>query len=95
MLGTVHYALRSRLDGRYLIAQPNENDDTEGYLLLFKENYDARSYLNTFAPNLADRLTIESVPVARLKELLQRWGYRGVALVEDVLTPSFQFLELT
>lgn len=92
MLGEVRYVLRSRVDGRYLVAQPDAEQD--GYLLLFKENYDARTYLNAFAADLAERLTIESVPVPQLKGLLQRWGYQGIALVEDPLAPSLQFLDL-
>lgn len=94
MLGEVRYVLRSRSDGRYLIAQPDETN-ANGYLLLFNENHEARSYLNAFAPDLAERLTIESVPTPQLKGLLQRWGYQGVAVVSDPLTPTLQFLELT
>ena len=93
MLGDVHYVLRSRADGRYLTAQPDATDG-QSYLLLFKEDYEAREYLNRFAPDLGDRLTVEAVPLPQLKPVLQRWGYRGVALVEEPLLPSFQFLEL-
>ncbi len=47
MFSEFYYLVRSQVDGRYLIAHPNP--ETSGYLLLFRENFDALSYLNTHA----------------------------------------------
>ncbi|MEY3333912.1 MAG: hypothetical protein RLZZ176_2215, partial [Cyanobacteriota bacterium] len=51
----VYYIIRSRTDGKYLTARVHDN--TSGYLLLFKEDFEALSYLNTHAADLASRLT--------------------------------------
>jgi len=50
MLSEVHYLIRSKADGRYITARPHE--DESGYLLLFRENFEALSYLNTHAGDL-------------------------------------------
>ncbi|QLE55743.1 hypothetical protein [Nostoc sp. TCL26-01] len=91
MLSQVHYLIRSKADGRYLTARPHE--ETTGYLLLFRENFDALSYLNTHAADVANRFTIESIPGTQLSSLLQRWGFIGVAIVTDPLIPSVEFLQ--
>lgn len=44
MFSEVYYLVRSKADGRYLAALPNR--EALGYLLLFRENFDALSYLN-------------------------------------------------
>lgn len=91
MLSQVHYLIRSRADGQYLAAKP---DGEKGYLLTFREDFDARTYLNTHGSTLADRFGVESVSGTQLKGVLQRWGYAGVALVEDPLLPRVQFLSV-
>jgi hypothetical protein len=91
MLCEVHYLIRSKADGRYLTARPSE--DASGYLLLFRENFDALSYLNTHAADLANRFTVESIPGTQLGGLLKRWGFTGVAVVTDPLVPKVEFLQ--
>ncbi|MDZ8184771.1 MAG: hypothetical protein RMX96_07970 [Nostoc sp. ChiSLP02] len=91
MLSEVYYLVRSKSDGRYLTARPNT--DGLGYLLLFRENFDALSYLNTHAGELANRFAIESIPGTQLGSLLKRWGFSGVGVVTDPLLPKVEFLE--
>ncbi|AUT03796.1 hypothetical protein ACQFX9_04965 [Aliinostoc sp. HNIBRCY26] len=91
MLSEVYYILRSKADGRYLTARPSE--ETSGYLLLFRENFDALSYLNTHAPEVANRFAIESLPGTQLGSLLKRWGFIGVGIVTDPLLPKVDFLQ--
>ncbi|MGP1382563.1 MAG: hypothetical protein ACTS2F_03330 [Thainema sp.] len=99
VVSQIHYLLRSRMDGQYLVAHPRRTTDTEeaaapqaGFLLLFQEQYEALSYLNTHAPDVADRFAVESVPGTQLGKLLERWGFIGVGLVKDPLTSNIEFL---
>lgn len=98
VVSQVHYLLRSRMDGQYLAAHPRRTADSEmaapqaGFLLLFQEQYEALSYLNTHAPDVADRFAVESVPGTQLGKLLERWGFIGVGLVKDPLTSNIEFL---
>ncbi|MTJ10819.1 MULTISPECIES: hypothetical protein [unclassified Anabaena] len=87
----VYYIIRSRTDGKYLTARVD--DGTSGYLLLFKEDFEALSYLNTHAADLASRLTVESVPSTQVGGLLKRWGFAGVGIVNDPLLPEIEFLK--
>ena len=91
MLSQVYYILRSKTDGKYLTARID--DDQLGYLLLFQEDFDARSYLNAHAADLADRLAVESLPGTQLGSLLKRWGFAGVGIVNDPLLPNIEFLQ--
>jgi hypothetical protein len=91
-MSEVYYLVRSRSDGRYLAAHPN-TDEAVGYLLLFREHFDALSYLNTHADGLADRFSVESLANSQIKDLLKRWGFQGVALVSDPLLPRVEFLQ--
>jgi hypothetical protein len=91
MLSEVYYLLRVKADGRYLTARPNSEDN--GYLLLFRENFDALSYLNTHAGEVADRFAVESLPGSQLSSLLKRWGFIGVGMVSDPLLPKIEFLQ--
>ncbi len=92
MFSEVYYLLRSKADGRYLVARPNP-DNASTYLLLFRENFDALSYLNTHAAEVANRFSVESLPSAQLGSLLQRWGFTGVGIVSDPLVPNIEFLQ--
>ena len=94
MFSQIHYLIRSKNDGKYLAAKPNANEDQVniGYLLLFRENFEALSYLNKFAPEMAERFTVESVSGNQLKKLLERWGYQGVGVVTDPLIPRIEFM---
>ncbi|MBZ8182471.1 hypothetical protein [Oscillatoria salina] len=94
MLSQIHYLIRSQTDGKYLAAQlHDENSPSAGYLLMFKEHFDALSYLNTHAGDIADRFAVESISGTQLKNLLQRWGFSGIGLVEDPLVPQIEFLK--
>ena len=92
MLSEVYYLLRSRVDGKYLVAKPNPNQAESTYLLMFRENFDALSYLNTHGADVAERFAVESITGNQLKNLLQRWGFKGVGIVQDPLTPNVEFL---
>ncbi|KAF3887228.1 MULTISPECIES: hypothetical protein [Nostocales] len=92
MFSDVYYLLRSKADGRYLVARPNP-DNASTYLLLFRENFDAMSYLNTHAAEIANRFSVESLPGSQLGSLLQRWGFTGVGIVSDPLVPNIEFLQ--
>ncbi|MCA1993909.1 MAG: hypothetical protein LDL41_17965 [Coleofasciculus sp. S288] len=94
MVSQIYYLILSRADGRYLVAQPNPSADSTGagYLLMFREHYDALSYLNTHGAGVADRFAVESVSGSQLKSLLERWGFTGVGVVQDPLVPHIEFL---
>jgi hypothetical protein len=96
MLSSLNYVIRSQQDGKYLVARVATNEDVPetSYLLLFKTDYEALSYINTHGQDVRDRLTIESLSSIQLKSLLQRWGYQGIGLVEDALIPNISFLEI-
>lgn len=91
MLSEVYYLVRSQSDGRYLTARPNA--EASGYLLLFRENYDALSYLNTHAAEVANRFAVESIPGTQVGNLVKRWGFSGVGIVTDPLLPKVEFLQ--
>jgi hypothetical protein len=91
MLSDVYYLLRVKADGRYLTARPNSEE--LGYLLLFRENFDALSYLNTHAAEVANSFAVESLPGSQISGLLKRWGFIGVAMVTDPLLPKIEFLQ--
>jgi hypothetical protein len=83
--------MRSKTDGKYLAARPHENESS--YLLLFKEQYDALSYLNTHAGEYASRLGVEMIANSQVPSILKRWGFIGVGVVSDPLIPSIEFLQ--
>lgn len=99
MFSQTFYLIRSRVDGQYLVARPQKKTDDEetrshpGYLLLFKEHFDALSYLNTHGAEVADQFAVESMPGNQLGNLLQRWGFLGIGIVQDPLVPQIQFLQ--
>ena len=96
MFTEIHYILRSRLDGQYVTARlKNPDNNTEvNYILLFKEDYDALSYVNTNAHDVASSFAVESVTGTQLKNQLQRWGFAGVGLVQEPLEPKIQFFKI-
>ena len=94
MFSQIHFLILSRADGRYLVAtSPGANSTKASYLLMFREHFDALSYLNTHAADVADRFAVESVSGTQLKGLLKRWGFNGVGIVQDPLVPQIEFLE--
>jgi hypothetical protein len=98
MLSDLFYLIRSKTDGKYLVAcsQAESSPDRPppaGYVLLFREHFDALSYLNTHAGELADRFAIETLAGSQLGGLLSRWQFQGVGIVQDPLLPSIEFLQ--
>jgi hypothetical protein len=94
MFSQVYYVILVRASGRYLTVQPQEKPDAPKYLLLFKENFEAMTYLNHHGGGLADKFVVESVAQAQLKGLLSRWGFTGIGIVQDTLEPRIDFLNL-
>jgi hypothetical protein len=94
MLLQINYLIRSKQDGKHLVARiPSEKDGNEiSYLLVFQQDYEALSYINTHGKDFCDRLSVETVSPSQLKGLLQRWDYGGFALVKDPLLPEIQFV---
>jgi hypothetical protein len=94
MLSETHYLLRSRQDGQYLVArlQKGEDEAIAHYVLLFKESYDALSYLNTHAKELAHNFSVETLSGSQLKGVMQRLGFQGMGIVTEPLEPQVQFL---
>lgn len=91
-MSNLYYLLRSRKDGRYLSAQP-DRDRPSTYLLLFQRDFDALGYLQAHAPEVSDRFAVETLASNQLRDMLKRWGYEGVGLVADPLTPQVDFLK--
>jgi hypothetical protein len=91
MFSEIYYLLRSSADGRYLVA--HLEGENSGYLLLFRENFDALSYVNTHAGELANRFVVESISGTQLSNLLKRWGFNGVGVVTDPLLPKVDFMK--
>ena len=96
MLSQFNYLIRSQKDGKYLVARVETENSAEraSYLLVFKEDYEALSYINTHGKAMSSRLSVESVSATQLKSILQRWGYQGVGYVEDPLIPEIKFMVL-
>ncbi|MEP0868371.1 hypothetical protein NDA01_00985 [Trichocoleus desertorum AS-A10] len=94
MLSQVYYIIRSRLDGNYLTANFSQGSSgtKSSYLLMFREDFEALSYLNTHASDLSDRFAVESIPGTQITGLMKRWGFAGVGIVQDPLLPQVEFL---
>lgn len=94
MLLEINYLIRSKQDGKYLVAriQAEEREAEAAYLLVFHQDHEALSYINTHGKSFSDRLSVESVSPMQLKSLLQRWNYQGIGLVKDPLIPEIQFI---
>lgn len=92
MLLQVNYVIRSKKDGKYLVAQMPEQSGTEAsYLLVFYHDYDALSYINTHGQEYSDRLRVETASPTQLKSLMERWSYQGFGIVKDPLMPQIHF----
>lgn len=93
MLLQINYLIRSKQDGKYLVARvPNERAEEISYLLLFQADHEALSYINTHGKAMSDRLSVESVSPPQVKGVLQRWGYQGIGIVKDPLIPEIEFM---
>ena len=91
MFSQIYYLLRSKVDGSYLAAHLQQSSGS-GYLLMFREDFEALSYLNKHGADVRDRFTVESIPGSQLKNLIQRWDFSGVGIVVDPLIPTIEFL---
>ncbi|MEA5466666.1 hypothetical protein [Leptothoe sp. PORK10 BA2] len=87
-----YYLLRSTQDGQYLAAKPRNTENPKGFLMLFNEDYEALSYVNQHAAEVANRFAVESISGPQLKQMLDRWGYAGIGVVKDPLVPEVEFL---
>ncbi|MGB3404729.1 MAG: hypothetical protein WBA77_18745 [Microcoleaceae cyanobacterium] len=94
MFSQVYYLLRAKADGQYLTAHPHQ-DHAQAYILLFSEQFDALSYLNKYAADLATEFAVESITGSQIKGILQRWSFGGIALVKDPLLPKVEFMTLS
>ena len=93
MLLQINYLIRSKQDGKYLVARiPEQNGIETSYLLVFQHDYDAMSYINTHGQEFSDRLTVETASPVHLQGLIQRWNYSGFGIVKDPLLPEIQFV---
>lgn len=98
MFSQTYYLIRSRQDGSYLVAHPDRGNSTQddlpsaGYLLMFREHFDALSYLNKHAVGVVDRFTVEPIAGTQAANLLKRWGFSGIGMVQDPLLPRVEFL---
>ncbi len=86
-----YYLLRSTHDGQYLAAKPR-NQESKGFLMLFNADYEALSYVNQHAAEVANRFAVEPISGQQLKQMMDRWGYEGVGVVNDPLVPQVEFL---
>lgn len=89
----LYYVLRSRLNGQFLVAHPDASAQ-QSYILVFRADYEALSYLNTHAAKTQEHLATECLSASQLKANLNRWGFQGIGLVDDPILPAIQFLEL-
>jgi hypothetical protein len=98
MFSETYYLIRSRIDGSYLAAYPDQSDldqarsPQNGYILVFREHFDALSYLNKHAAGLVDRFSVESLPGSQIKTVLDRWNFKGFGIVQDPLLPRVEFM---
>lgn len=99
MFSQAYYLIRSRADGSYLVAHPHKGKNASeeqradpSFLLLFREHFDALTYLNTHASGVADRFTVESIPGTQIDTILRRWSFTGIGVVQDPLIPTIEFL---
>ncbi len=98
MFAETYYLIRSKSDGSYLAAHPRQNPDRaqqDSFVLLFREHYEALSYLNTHGSDVADRFSVESILGSQISNLLKRWDFTGMGLVTDPLLPTIEFLTRT
>ena len=97
-MSQTYHLVRSKADGQYLVANLKGKDadaPPRPYLLLFREQFEALTYLNTHGREVADRFATESLASSQLESLIQRWGFAGVGIVNDPLIPTIEFLSRT
>lgn len=99
MLNTPYYLLRSKSSGQYLVARPpveggHPEQPTDPFLLLFIADFDALSYLNAHAGELAPQFSVEYCDRDQIKTIADRWSYKGIGIVNDPLVPRVEFMSL-
>ena len=99
MLATPYYLLRSKSTGQYLVARPpaqgaHPEQLPDPFLMLFIADFDAMSYLNAHAKELATQFSVEYCDRTRIKAICDRWDYKGVGIVNDPLVPRVEFMRL-
>jgi len=62
MFSQVYYLVQSRRSLSGSTSNTDAEPSKSSYLLMFREHFDALSYLNTHGSDLADRFGVESVP---------------------------------
>jgi hypothetical protein len=97
MFAQTFYLVRSIADGQYLVARLNQDPDkgaspSQGYLLMFREHFEALTYLNTHGKDVADCFAVESIPGSQLESLMKRWNFTGIGMVQDPIPPKIEFL---
>ncbi len=92
MAGGRYYALRSKKDGQYIAARPDQDRPDRKYLLVFREDCEALSSLTAHAQELAPNFGTEHLTTDQLKVAIERWSYEGVGLVSDSLLPQVDFM---
>jgi hypothetical protein len=93
MDSVLYYVLRSLANSNYLTAHPNP-DTAVAYLLVFQEQFDALSYLNTHGREVTEQFQVETLPAQQLRGVLNRWQLNGIGLVQDPLLPRIEFLQI-
>ncbi|MEO0375599.1 MAG: hypothetical protein AAF329_13430 [Cyanobacteria bacterium P01_A01_bin.17] len=93
MDSALYYVLRSQANSNYLTAHPNP-DTAVAYLLVFSEQFDALSYLNTHGSEVSQHFQVETLPTRQLRGVLDRWQLQGIGLVQDPLLPRIEFLQV-
>ncbi|MEL6813787.1 MAG: hypothetical protein AAFP03_03115 [Cyanobacteria bacterium J06598_3] len=99
MLTQPYYLLRAKSTGQYLTARPpveggHPEEPTDPFLMLFIADFDALSYLNTHAGELASQFSVEYCDRTQIKTICDRWSYKGIGIVNDPLVPRVEFMSL-
>ncbi|MDX2228732.1 MAG: hypothetical protein NW220_03795 [Leptolyngbyaceae cyanobacterium bins.349] len=96
MFAQTFYLVRSIADGQYLVAHLKPDADkaptSQSYLLLFREHFEALTYLNTHGKEIAHHFAVESIPGSQLESLIKRWNFSGIGMVQDPIPPKIEFL---
>ncbi len=89
-----YYLIRSQADGSYVVAHPETRSgrSSAGYLLLFREHFDALIYVNTHAPSAKEKVAVEAIVESQIPPVLKRWSFAGMGFVQDPLIPKIDFL---
>ncbi len=93
MDSSLYYVLRSQTNGNYLSAHPDP-DAAVAFLLVFSEQFEALSYLNTHGGDIAEHFQVETLPNRQLRDVLNRWQLSGIGFVQDPLLPRIEFLQI-